>query len=60
GAPYRRTFDAVLWRCVQGGLIDKWLKDLYRIYLKETLQKKTPEERKRERRLLQLKRIMVW
>ncbi|XP_071523891.1 glutamate receptor ionotropic, delta-2-like [Panulirus ornatus] len=49
GAPYRRTFDDIMWRCVQGGLIDMWVRDLYSIYLNENLQQKTPRERKAEK-----------
>ncbi|XP_066961643.1 ionotropic receptor 21a-like isoform X2 [Macrobrachium rosenbergii] len=47
GAPYRRTFDNVMLRCLQAGLIAKWLKDLYRIYLAEHHLMMTPEEAKR-------------
>ncbi|KAK3855885.1 hypothetical protein Pcinc_037734 [Petrolisthes cinctipes] len=35
GAIYRRTFDAVMWKCVQAGLIDKWINDLYYMYKKK-------------------------
>ncbi|XP_045620111.1 glutamate receptor ionotropic, kainate glr-3-like [Procambarus clarkii] len=49
GAPYGRMFDKVMWRCVQAGLIDKWLKDLYTIYLEETMNQKTPQERLEEK-----------
>ncbi|CAL4099409.1 unnamed protein product, partial [Meganyctiphanes norvegica] len=48
GAPYARKFDALMWRCLQVGLIDKWLKDLNAIYLKEAQDNKTPEEKKKE------------
>lgn len=34
--------------CLQAGLIDKWLKDLYSIYLKEVQDNKTPQEKKKE------------
>ncbi|XP_053638170.2 glutamate receptor U1-like [Cherax quadricarinatus] len=46
GALYRRTFDNIMWRCVQAGLINKWLKDLYAVYLEENMEQQTPEERK--------------
>ncbi|KAK7082907.1 hypothetical protein SK128_022481, partial [Halocaridina rubra] len=49
GAPYRRTFDHVMLRCIQAGLIGKWVKDLYKIYLKEAQNQKTPEEREADR-----------
>ncbi|XP_042234092.1 probable glutamate receptor [Homarus americanus] len=51
GAPYRRTFDDVMWRCVQGGLIAKWMKDLHYIYLEEAMEQKTPEDREAERQV---------
>lgn len=49
GAPYRKTFDGVMAHCLQAGLIDKWLQDLYSIYLKEVQDKKTPQEKKKEK-----------
>ncbi|KAK4323235.1 hypothetical protein Pmani_006019 [Petrolisthes manimaculis] len=48
GSPYRKPFDKVMWWCVQAGLIDKWLKDLNLFYLKERLEKRSPEERRRD------------
>lgn len=45
-----------MWRCVQGGLIQKWVNDLYSIYLEESLAKKTPEERQREKNAAMIKR----
>lgn len=48
GAPYRKTFDGVIAHCLQAGLIDKWLRDLYSIYQNEVQEKKTPQEKKEE------------
>lgn len=48
GAPYRKTFDGVMAYCLQAGLLDKWLRDLYSIYLKEVQDQKTPEEKKKD------------
>ncbi|XP_068238809.1 ionotropic receptor 21a-like [Palaemon carinicauda] len=44
GAPYRRTFDKVMLKCIEAGLIAKWVRDLYSIYLAENQLLKTPEE----------------
>ena len=35
--------------CLQAGLVDKWLRDLYAIYLKETQESKSAEQRKKEK-----------
>lgn len=35
--------------CLQAGLIDKWERDLYSIYLKETQDNKTPQQIKKEK-----------
>ncbi|XP_076065006.1 uncharacterized protein LOC143039040 [Oratosquilla oratoria] len=43
GAPYRRTFDAVMWRCVQAGLIRQWTKELQVIYRNEALEAKAKD-----------------
>ncbi|KAK4289946.1 hypothetical protein Pmani_037120 [Petrolisthes manimaculis] len=48
GSPYRRPFDEVMRRCLQAGLIDKWLNELYSYYLKERLDQRTPQQRRRE------------
>lgn len=49
GVPYRKTFDGVMAHCLQAGLIDKWEKDLYSIYLKEAQDNKTPQQKKKEK-----------
>ncbi|KAK8396872.1 hypothetical protein O3P69_005090 [Scylla paramamosain] len=49
GVPYRKTFDGVMAYCLQAGLIDKWERDLYSIYLKEAQDNKTPQQRKKEK-----------
>ncbi|KAK3855891.1 hypothetical protein Pcinc_037740 [Petrolisthes cinctipes] len=56
GSPYRKPFDKVMWWCVQAGLIDKWLKDLNLFYLKERLEKRSPEERKRDEEEAQIRK----
>ncbi|KAK3854771.1 hypothetical protein Pcinc_038770 [Petrolisthes cinctipes] len=48
GSPYRLPFDEVMRRCLQAGLVDKWLNELYSYYLKERLQQRTPQQRRRE------------
>ncbi|MPC11460.1 Glutamate receptor ionotropic, delta-1 [Portunus trituberculatus] len=49
GVPYRKTFDSVMAYCLQAGLIDKWERDLYSIYLKEAQDNKTPLQKKKEK-----------
>ena len=46
--PYRRTFDIVMWRCVQSGLTQKWVLDLNKLYWKEAQAAKSQEERNRD------------
>lgn len=46
GSPYLKAFDKVMWRCVQAGLIDKWLKDLNSFYLKKRLEKRSLEKQR--------------
>ena len=48
GIPYRRTFDTVMWRCVQAGLTQKWLLDVNKLYWMEAQAAKSEEQRKRE------------
>ena len=45
GVPYRRTFDQVMWRCVQAGLTSKWVSDLNKIYWKQVNNRKTDQQR---------------
>lgn len=56
GSPYGKSFDKVMWRCVQAGLIGKWLKDLNLFYLKERLEKKSPAERRKDKEEAELRK----
>ncbi|KAF2354328.1 Ionotropic glutamate receptor L-glutamate and glycine-binding domain [Trinorchestia longiramus] len=39
GAPYMRTFDQMIQRCLQGGLVTRWVTELNEHYGKEKRQK---------------------
>ena len=44
GSPYRRPFDKIVDRCIQAGLIGKWIKDIEQIYLKQEQKAKVKDD----------------